>query len=74
LLGRLYIHRSIEKAVAVYGAIFAATKIIVKTRTGVALNVWQMDVMLWRTPLLTPAVGALAGLIPAFKAYQTDVA
>jgi hypothetical protein len=74
LLGRFYIHRTIEKAVAVHGAIFAGTKIMVKIRTGVALNVWQMDVMLWRTPPLTPAVGAPAGLIPAFKSYQTDVA
>ncbi|MCI0387665.1 MAG: ABC transporter permease [Acidobacteria bacterium] len=59
---------------AVYGAILAATKIIVKAQTGVVLSVWQMDSMLWLTPLLMLAVGALAGLIPAFKAYRTDVA
>jgi putative ABC transport system permease protein len=59
---------------AVYAAILAATKIIVKAQTGVELNVWQIDSILWLTPLLMVAVGALAGLIPAFKAYRTDVA
>lgn len=59
---------------AVYGAILAMMKIIVKAQTGVALNVWQMDAMLWLAPLLMLVVGALAGLFPAFKAYRTDVA
>jgi putative ABC transport system permease protein len=59
---------------AVYVAILAATKVVVKAQTGVVLNVWQIDSILWLTPLLMIAVGALAGLIPAFKAYRTDVA
>ena len=59
---------------AVYGAILTMTKIIVKAQTGVALNLWQMDAMLLLAPLLMLAVGALAGLFPAFKAYRTDVA
>jgi putative ABC transport system permease protein len=59
---------------AVYALILAATKIIVKAQTGVELYVWQIDPILWLTPLLMIAVGALAGLIPAFKAYRTDVA
>lgn len=59
---------------AVYGAILAATKVIVKAQTGVVLSVWLMDSMLWLTPLLMLAIGALAGLIPALKAYCTDVA
>jgi putative ABC transport system permease protein len=58
----------------VYAAILAVTKIIVKAQTGVELNVWQIDPILWLTPMLMIAVGALAGLIPAFKAYRTDVA
>jgi putative ABC transport system permease protein len=58
----------------VYAAILAVTKIIVKAQTGVELNVWLIDPILWLTPLLMVAVGALAGLIPAFKAYRTDVA
>jgi putative ABC transport system permease protein len=59
---------------AVYAAILAVTKIIVKAQTGVELNIWRIDSILWLTPLLMIAVGALAGLIPAFKAYRTDVA
>lgn len=59
---------------AVYGVILVATKVIVKAQTGVVLSVWQMDSTLWLTPLLMLTVGALAGLIPAFKAYRTDVA
>jgi putative ABC transport system permease protein len=59
---------------SVYAMILAATKLIVKAQTGVELNVWQIDPILWLTPLLMIAVGALAGLIPAFKAYRTDVA
>ncbi len=59
---------------SVYAAILAVTKIIVKAQTGVELNVWLIDPILWLTPLLMLAVGALAGLIPAFKAYRTDVA
>ncbi len=59
---------------AVYAVILAAVKVIVKAQTGVVLNVWQMDAMLWLTPLVMVAVGALAGLLPAFKAYRTDVA
>jgi putative ABC transport system permease protein len=59
---------------AVYAVILAGTKFIVKAQTGVELNVWLIDPILWLTPLLMIAVGALAGLIPAFKAYRTDVA
>jgi putative ABC transport system permease protein len=59
---------------AVYAAILAVTKIIVKAQTGVELNVWLIDPIMWLAPLLMLAVGALAGLIPAFKAYRTDVA
>jgi len=58
----------------VYGAILATTKVIVKAQTGVVLSVWQTDAALWLTPLMMLAAGALAGLIPAFKAYRTDVA
>ena len=59
---------------AVYGGILGMTKIIVNAQTGVVLNVWQMDAMLLLAPLLMLALGALAGLFPAFKAYRTDVA
>jgi len=58
----------------VYAAILTTAKVILKSQTGVVLNVWQFDLMLWLTPLLMLLVGALAGVIPALKAYRTDVA
>ncbi|MDX2033774.1 MAG: FtsX-like permease family protein [Blastocatellia bacterium] len=58
----------------VYAGILIATKAVVKAQTGVVLAVWQMETMLWLTPLVMIAVGMLAGLIPAYKAYRTNVA
>lgn len=58
----------------VYGAILGAAFVIVKAQTGVVLEVFRLDPVLWLTPLGMLAVGAVAGLVPAFKAYRTDVA
>lgn len=58
----------------VYAAILAVTAWIVKAQTGVALQVWKMDSILWLAPLVVVAAGALAGLVPAIKAYRTEVA
>jgi putative ABC transport system permease protein len=58
----------------VYWAILSVTSYIVRQQTGVVLNVFKPD-WLWLTvPLLMIAVGAVAGLLPALKAYRTDVA
>lgn len=58
----------------VYWAILSVTSYIVREQTGVVLDVFRPD-WLWLTvPLLMIAVGAIAGLLPAFKAYRTDVA
>lgn len=58
----------------VYWAILSVTAYIVREQTGVVLSVFRPD-MIWLTvPLLMIAVGAVAGLIPALKAYRTDVA
>jgi putative ABC transport system permease protein len=38
------------------------------------LDVLTVDPVLWWTPLGMLAVGAVAGIIPAVKAYRTDVA
>ena len=47
---------------------------IIQRETGVVLNAFAWNnVMLW-APAGLLALGALAGLIPAWKAYQTDVA
>ena len=59
---------------AVYAAILATTASIVRERTGVALELWSGHPALVWTPLGMLLLGALAGLIPAWKAYATDVA
>jgi putative ABC transport system permease protein len=58
----------------VYGGILAAAFVVVRDRTGVVLNAFRPDPAMWLVPLAMIALGALAGLVPAFKAYGTDVA
>jgi putative ABC transport system permease protein len=58
----------------VYGAILASAFVVVRAQTGVVLDVVKLDPVLWMTPLGMVVVGALAGLVPALKAYRTDVA
>lgn len=59
---------------AVYAGIFAAAAEVVRRQTGVVLAVATLHPMLFLTPLVMVALGALAGMIPAIKAYATDVA
>jgi len=58
----------------VYGAILSAAYVIVRAQTGVVLDALRFDHALWLTPAGMIALGALSGLVPAFKAYRTDVA
>ncbi len=58
----------------IYGAILGLAFVIVRAQTGVVLDVFKYDPVLWQTPIGMMVVGALAGLVPAFKAYRTDVA
>ena len=58
----------------VYGGILAAAIVIVRAQTGVVLDAFKFDPALWMTPVGMIVLGALAGLVPAFKAYRTDVA
>jgi putative ABC transport system permease protein len=58
---------------AIYGGILSAAFVIVRAQTGVVLDALRFDPALWLTPLGLIAIGALAGLVPAFKAYRTDV-
>jgi putative ABC transport system permease protein len=46
----------------------------VRAQTGVVLDALKFDHALWITPAGMIALGALAGLVPAIKAYRTDVA
>jgi putative ABC transport system permease protein len=59
---------------AVYSAIFSAAFVIIRAQTGVVLDAFRADPVLVVTPLAMLALGAIAGLVPAFKAYRTDVA
>jgi len=58
----------------VYGAIMSAVAWIIRAQTGVVIEPlsWH-PVLLW-APLGMVALSALAGSVPAWKAYRTDVA
>jgi len=68
----------------VYAGILNVAAVIVRDQTGVVLNVlqsakieltgWLSISILLLAPLGMIAVGALAGVVPAYKAYSTDVA
>ncbi|MGI8905779.1 MAG: ABC transporter permease [Candidatus Sumerlaeaceae bacterium] len=59
---------------AVYAIILGATAAVVRARTGVVIDLMQFNQALWAAPLGIIIVGALAGILPAIKAYSTDVA
>lgn len=59
---------------AVYAVILGGAAIVVRAQTGVVLEVFRYDAVLILTPLGMVALGALAGILPAIKAYTTDVA
>jgi len=69
---------------AVYAVILSVASVIVRAQTGVVLDVFgsaNVEVtesfgipILLLAPLAMIAIGALAGVIPAVKAYSTDVA
>ena len=57
-----------------YAAIVSAVAAVIQAQTGVRLEAFAYSpVMLW-APLAMVALCALCGLLPAWKAYRTDVA
>ena len=59
---------------AIYLVIMAGAAKIIRAQTGIVLDPWQFNtVMLW-APAALIGLGALAGIVPAMKAYRTDVA
>src|SRR5882672_123702 len=59
---------------AVYGVIVTAVAAVMRAQTGVVIDPFKFNaVMLW-APAALIALGALAGIVPAVKAYRTDVA
>ncbi len=59
---------------AIYFIVLAVVARIVRAQTGVVLDVLTWHPALALTPLGMTAAGALVGVIPAIKAYRTDVA
>ncbi|MDB6126772.1 MAG: hypothetical protein JWM35_668 [Verrucomicrobia bacterium] len=61
-------------AFAAYAAILTTVAVIIRAQTGVLLEAWKFHpIMLW-APLGMITLCALGGLLPAWKAYRTDVA
>lgn len=58
----------------VYGLIVTGVAAIIRTQTGVLLEAWAYNpIMLW-APLGMVLLCGLCGLVPAWKAYRTDIA
>jgi putative ABC transport system permease protein len=58
----------------IYAGLLTVVASIVRTQTGVVLEPFKFHaVMLW-SPALFVGLGALVGIVPALKAYRTDVA
>ena len=58
----------------VYAAVLAGAGHLVTRETGVVLDLWVMHPALLWTPVGMLLVGGTAGILPAWKAYSTDVA
>ena len=57
-----------------FGAIMAGAAGVIRVQTGVVLDPTKFNpVMIW-APVALITLGALAGIVPAIKAYRTDVA
>lgn len=58
----------------VYAAILSVAAKIIRAQTGIVIDVFAFHPVLILAPAAMIALGALAGVIPAIKAYSTDVA
>ena len=58
----------------VYGVILGGAAYVVREQTGVALEVFAFHPALVVTPFAMIALGKIAGIVPATRAYATDVA
>lgn len=47
---------------------------VMRQRVGVVIDPWAWHEVLWLAPLGMVALGAMAGVVPAIRAYRTDVA
>lgn len=58
----------------VYAAIMTFAALIIRRQTGVVVDIFAPIAALWLTPIGMVLAGALVGVVPAIKAYATDVA
>ena len=58
----------------VYAGILGAAAAVIRSSTGVVLDPFAFHPSLWAAPLGMAILGGIAGLLPASKAYATDVA
>jgi putative ABC transport system permease protein len=58
----------------VYGAILAIAVVTIRNQTGVVLDAFSLDPALLLTPVALVVLGTMAGIVPAIRAYRTDVA
>jgi putative ABC transport system permease protein len=61
-------------AFAIYGVIVTGVAAVIRAQTGILLEIWAYNpVMLW-APVSMVMLCGLCGILPAWKAYRTDVA
>ena len=58
----------------VYGVVFTVAAGVIRAEAGIVMDLWQYHPSLWMAPIGVTLLGALAGVVPAMKAYGTDVA
>jgi putative ABC transport system permease protein len=58
----------------VYAAVLAAVATVMRAQTGVVLELLKFNPVLLWAPMILILLGALSGIVPALKAYRTDVA
>jgi putative ABC transport system permease protein len=58
----------------VYAVLLGIAAAIIRAKSGVVLDITEYHEALVLTPLGMTALGAITGLVPAWKAYATDVA
>lgn len=61
-------------AFAVYAAITATVAAVIQDQTGILLQTFTWNAIMLRAPLAMIALCAASGLLPAWKAYRTDIA
>ena len=61
-------------AFAIYAVVMTVVAQIIRAQTGVVLDAFAFHPVMILAPLGIIGLSALAGIVPAFKAYRTDVA